>query len=505
MSLGPPSLDPVLARDYPRALRNSYRNVLRRDSRAERHQQLLRLGEASVAYLASLTFADYRRTFASDPDPHVEEFLGSRTRFTMGQYLRLFRLTQRALGHPELFGLKSYEVNVQLEHAQRWVTAVRAIEYAQKVGASDIQRVVEEGLEQGTKCVRWLTFWDELVAYRNQVAHADANGWPLDATGYFEVMTPTLEAALVDALRTDYISHVLLEYPTAQLLDVRRSREGWVQRFDGEYHGVPLLEEVVRESPPEPWESDVACTYILHKRKAGWLPHSRFYDLGHGVPEALSPRAAGRAAATPAAPQPTTAPDTTTVSRGDSASHRAADLPHSGEQANPLTTDSRAALDDGPGVIRAGREPPNTVSEAREQASRYHSSHPPASDIALSSDEVAKARPDDSRAGAASPAWVPSFSPWMLWGILSFGLLSGVGFLVIASRVRDVKLRNAAIAYGAAAVTVLVLAGIVGDSDAYPVLNAIAIILLFGTWFVSTIHAFAVNPRVRRQRARAQP
>ena len=64
----------------------------------------------------------------------------------MGQYVGLFRLTQKALGRAEIFGLRRHEVNVRLEQAQRWISAVRAVEFAKRVGASDIRRVVDEGL-----------------------------------------------------------------------------------------------------------------------------------------------------------------------------------------------------------------------------------------------------------------------------------------------------------------------------------------------------------------------
>jgi len=80
--------------------------------------------------------------------------------------------------------------------------------------------VVEEGLRQPIKTVRWLGFWDHFVECRNRVIHADDKSWPVDAIGYYEVMTPLLESALVEALRTEYIAHVLLEYPVARLVSV---------------------------------------------------------------------------------------------------------------------------------------------------------------------------------------------------------------------------------------------------------------------------------------------
>ncbi len=89
--------------------------------------------------------------------------------------------------------------------------------------------------------------------------HADDKGWPVDAPGYYEVMTPLLEAALVEALRTEYIAHVLLEYPVAELLSARRSRDGWSLRLDGEYRGAPLITEVSTKEPPETWQSDLGA------------------------------------------------------------------------------------------------------------------------------------------------------------------------------------------------------------------------------------------------------
>lgn len=502
-----PPMDPVLARDYPRALRDAYRNAVRSGALPERHQHLLRLGEMSIAYFGSLAFADYRRARHGDPDPRVEGFLASTSRFTMGQYLALFRLTQRALGRPEIFELKRHEVNVRLKHAQRWVSAVRAIEYAQKIGASDIGRVVDEGLKQPTKGVRWLAFWDELVAYRNHIAHADANGWPLDAVGYFEAMTSPLEAALIEALRTEYIGYVLLEYPIAELADVRRSRDGWVQRFDGEYHGVPLLEEVVRDKPPDAWESQVGCMYVLQGANGKWSPYAEFCDLRDGVPKAISSTNVPDAAISSAVPPgqsldgatgTESTPETVNPPRGHVG-------PGPGSHGVSATDTTRPAPDqelrrDGHGST------PTPPTDSRPQPTL--SSAAGAAEIEPGASTIRHAGPlrtatSDNRTAetpAADP-WFPSFSPWMLWGVLSFGLLAGVGFLVTATRIRDVALRNAGLAYSLASLFVLVAATIIGDSDDYPTWDVIVVSVVFATWLISTVHALWVNPRVKRERA----
>ena len=377
-----PVVDPILARDYPRPIREAYRSALRRPSLAERHQQLLRLGEIALAHLASLAFADYRRSRAGDADEKVEEYLRSTKRFTMGQYVAVFRQTQRALGRQEIFGLKRYEVNVRLENAQRWISAVRAVEHAQKIGATDVRRVVDEGLRQPAKGVRWLAFWDELVTYRNRIAHADAHGWPIDAVGYYDAMAPVLEAALVDALRTEYISDVLLEYPVSDLVEVRRSSSGWVQRFDGEYHGVPLMEEVVRDAPPEPWESEIGCPYVLERAGSGWSPHSRYFDLSLAVPAPLvqgTARQPSDASIPPTAGSPRKVGDplkgASTSSATQPASVRAAgSLPDAGRQTLGSPDDGRGdgakARAGAPAGERASSADPAEAIELEAPASR---------------------------------------------------------------------------------------------------------------------------------------
>jgi hypothetical protein len=84
------SMDSVLAKDYPRPIRELYTGVLRKDHPSERHRQLLRLGEAGLTHLAALAFADYRRLRGGEPVPEVAAAVGAMERLTAGDYLRLF-------------------------------------------------------------------------------------------------------------------------------------------------------------------------------------------------------------------------------------------------------------------------------------------------------------------------------------------------------------------------------------------------------------------------------
>ena len=98
LSTTSPTMDSVLAKDYPSPIRELYTGVLREDRPSERHHQLLRLGETSLSYLAALAFADYRRLRGDDPVSEVEAAVGAMDRATAGDYMSLFRVSQRTLG-----------------------------------------------------------------------------------------------------------------------------------------------------------------------------------------------------------------------------------------------------------------------------------------------------------------------------------------------------------------------------------------------------------------------
>lgn len=454
-------LNPALAKDYPRPIREAYVAAVRRSHMIERHQQLLRLGEVGISYLASLAFADYRQARRDNPDPAVEEWLAGRSRLTGGEYLRSFRLAQKASGHPEMFGIKRYEVDTKLPAASRLAAAVAAVDYAQRVGARDVRMAIEEGLKNPQKGVRWLRFWDDFIEYRNRVIHAHDKGWPVEAAGYYESMTPLLEAALVEALTTEYIGHVLLEHPVAQLRSVTRVGASWNLALDGEYLGAPLIVDMRRAEPPSPWESEVGASYVLGRGDGGeWRLWARFYNFKEeGVPV---PVETGRPPVGPA-------------------DHRAeADEPHAlGGTWEPVEEEE-------PGGVEAEER---AAAEVRQVAPQDR----PAT--ASSGSQATGQAPAQSR-----EPWFPAFSLWMLWGALSFGLLAVVGFLWAATRTRDPRLRNWGLAYGGVATTVLTIGGIVGDSNSYPVLNGIGMALLLALWSTSTVHALAVNPRIKRMR-----
>ena len=364
-------LDAVLAKDYPKPIRELYQGVVRKSHPSDRHRQLLRLGEASLTYLAALGFADYRRARVHNPVPEVEKAASNVGRATTGDYLRLFRISQRALGQEQIFGIRRYEIDAKLEYAQRLVEAVKAVEHAQRIGAQDVQRAVDEGLRQPVKTVRWLGFWNHFVEYRNRVIHADDKAWPVDAGGYYEVMTPLLEAALVEALRTEYIAHVLLEYPIAELLSVGRARDGWVLRLDGEYRGAPLITEVSTAMPPEAWQSELRAKYILAPANGSWAVYSRFYDLRAGeTPDARRTGATTPSETTTQAPAP--------VAKTQGAKPAVFAEPAVGATASTVPETAPPPARDGGvdlGLAKTSEEPPQAPRDegARSDAGSVHS------------------------------------------------------------------------------------------------------------------------------------
>lgn len=449
--------------------------ALRRSHPSDRHHHLLRLGEAGLAYLASLAFADYRQARRGNPDAAVENWIAQNTRVTAGEYLQLFRITQKALGRPEIFGIKRYEVNTKLEHAARLVAAIAAVDYAQRVGATDVSVAIEEGLRSPSKSVRWLSFWNDFVTYRNRVIHADDKGWPIDADGYFERMTPLLEAAVVEALTTEYIAHVLLEYPVARLADVTRVGGEWVLAFDGDYRGAPLIEKIRQRQPPEDWQLEVGSDYVLAADDAGRrVVHAPFWDLKRG--SAPTPAPVKDAAANGPRPADVGVPQEEEPSKGEPlGAERTHDLEKSLRSPPPV---DEPILDEPAIPLRSSTATPVAAGPAAQ---------PSVGTPIIRTD---------------GEPWFRFFSPWILWGLLSFGLLAGVGFLAVSMRIRDPRLRNWGLVYMVLATVVLVIAVVVGESNQYPVLDAVGMTLFFAIWVVSTVHALAINPRVRREHAR---
>lgn len=429
----------MLAKDYPRAIREPYVGAVRKMHASDRHHQLLRLGEAALAYLASLAFADYRQARRADPDPAVERWVAGLSRLTTGEYLQAFRMTQKALGRPEIFGIKRYEVNAKLSEAARLAAATRALDYAQRIGATNIRAAIEEASSDAQRSVRWLGFWNDFVEYRNRVVHADDKGWPIDAEGYFELMAPLLEASLVEALRTEYIAHVLLEYPVARLVEVRRVGTDWLLTLDGEYRGAPLMADTLYDQPLEPWQTEVGASYVLgqHEQES-WFVYARYYDLKRaGFPDALldgRPESSAR--------EPVSAPPEQPMTPLDQASPSRSMAP----TAAPEPASRSTRTEEGQAVNRAST--PHAEWTPRTPESAGPRSAP-----------VSEVQPSE-----AAEHWFPSFSPWMLWGICSFGILAAVGFLRVATQTRDVNLRNWGVVYGALGVAVLTLAAIAGDS-----------------------------------------
>jgi hypothetical protein len=92
----------VIFQQYPAPIRQLYAVAVVERSPASRHAKLCKLGEATLAYMASMALSDYRNRRHTDPDPKVESLLAGMKRISMGQYLQVFRVATDAI-QPALF------------------------------------------------------------------------------------------------------------------------------------------------------------------------------------------------------------------------------------------------------------------------------------------------------------------------------------------------------------------------------------------------------------------
>lgn len=79
----------VIFQQYPNPIRQLYGAAVIERSLPSRHTKLCKLGEAALAYMASMALSDYRNRRHMDPDPKVESLLEAMKRISMGQYLQI--------------------------------------------------------------------------------------------------------------------------------------------------------------------------------------------------------------------------------------------------------------------------------------------------------------------------------------------------------------------------------------------------------------------------------
>jgi L-threonine kinase len=291
----------LLYRDFPAHVRNSYGEVARIREWSNRHTGLLALAETVLSYLASLCLSDYR-TRAEAPSRRVESLLErSRGRnLTFGLLLELLRESVGAVVDPLIPGPESFPSST-LEHVQRFGVAVDALQAAvdglsvdSLPAALNVGVHVERGLDGGGKELGWWGGWQQLVSYRNRVAHPGQHRWPVHSNGYWDLMGPLLHEALVELLVHSEISEPILTHPVVNVTRISSDEDGKVSHsVYGEERGIWFERTIVAPEPvterwTEPhWKATEASAFILEPDADTYAIRSPFWDLRNGLPPAI--------------------------------------------------------------------------------------------------------------------------------------------------------------------------------------------------------------------------
>jgi L-threonine kinase len=279
---------------YPAPIRQLYAAAVVERSPAARHAKLCKLGEAALAYMASMALSDYRNRRHSDPDPKTESLLAGMKRISMGQYLQVFRVATDAI-QPALFDYKLSRPDNCIA-ISRFSAAYAAIQDTIELEAQNLRRIVLQRLEAPARC-RWLAFWERLVEYRNRAeAHPATYKWPVSHPDYYAIMSPLLEDALVEALTAAHVERVFSDHPVATLAHISRGADRYLHEVAGEDLGLPFQAVITLDRSitdiwsQETWQARPGCHLMLAKLPSGAYEISGLlHDLvAEGPPGPLS-------------------------------------------------------------------------------------------------------------------------------------------------------------------------------------------------------------------------
>lgn len=284
----------LIFQQFPRPIRQLYAPVVIERSPAARHAKLCKLAEGALAYMASMALSDYRNRRHTDPAPKVESVLAGMKRISMGQYFQIFRVATDAI-QPALFDYKLSRPD-NCVAAGRFSAAYAGIEDAVELEARNLRRIVTERLESPRRC-SWLAFWERLIEYRNRSeAHPATHNWPVAHPDYFEIMTPILESALVEALTAPHVERVFRDHPVATLAKITYGSGQYLHEVVGDELGLPFeavisLDRSVTDFwSQEPWQARPGCTLMLGKLPSGaYEIDGLMHDLAaDGMPASLA-------------------------------------------------------------------------------------------------------------------------------------------------------------------------------------------------------------------------
>lgn len=259
---------------YPAFVRERVWRILGLPPGEQKHQQVVRLALDGLLYLASLTFAQYRARRKGDPDPEVERQLIAFHAPSAGDYYRLLRLSQKALGDESLLPPKPLS-RVKLPEAAAFRRGMEAVELATASGAQRVGAILERSASAG-RLPSWYQFWDQqFLYYRNKViGHFERSRWT-DLADYFAVIPPLLEDAVTAALTAEPVLQAVSSHRIGALTSLEhQSSTAVAHRFRCDIAGG---EEYLLAETPAPLVRETADT------DRGGKPHSsRLYLLDVG-------------------------------------------------------------------------------------------------------------------------------------------------------------------------------------------------------------------------------
>jgi len=286
----------TIFQQFPEPVRKPYGAAVIERNLAARHAKLCKLGEASLAYLASMALSDYRNRRHTDPEPKVEALLGGLKRISMGQYLQVFRVATDAI-QPALFDYKLSRPDSCVAMS-RFFGAYAAIEDAIELEAQNLRRIVSQRVENAPRA-SWLSFWERLVEYRNRSeGHPATYNWPISHSDYYAIIVPLLEDALVEALTAAHVQRAFSDHPVGILSNIKYVGESYLHEVYGEDLGLPFESEVALDRSVTDvwsqggWKAEVGCQLMLGKLPSGaYEINGLMHDLvTTGPPPSLAAR-----------------------------------------------------------------------------------------------------------------------------------------------------------------------------------------------------------------------
>lgn len=291
-----------LYREFPPEIREAYKEIVDVAEPFRRHNQILRLAELALEYMASLALSDYRSRLAT-PSEQVESLLEDlRTHnLTLGNVLQLLQASAGSV--PDSLFPRGKPLSArQLVAAGRLSAAMLAItealddwEPSANAAKLAVEKCVKRALERTTPKLSWWRAWQEIINYRNRLSHSRKRAWPITNEHYYDVFTPLFEAAIVEILTYPPVAATILDHPLVDVTLMTDNPDGTVTHTVlGEERGLPRGHEVVLSRKvtdiwkDDAWHATSASKYVLECDGGHFTIRALYWDISDSPPPPLS-------------------------------------------------------------------------------------------------------------------------------------------------------------------------------------------------------------------------